>query len=207
MTREQVRQIIGESATEEQINAILNAHSADIGRARQNDESNQNTINQLNEQLRTAQETITRLEGSNADAEAVRTELERYRTAEQQRIAAEQTAAAEAQMANRFNAAAGNAQFVNDFTRDGVLAQFKTAIANPANTGRADTEVLAELIKDKPGLMANPNPSVNIPGPAAINNQTLTVEAFKSMTLSDKMRWANANPDLYARMSELIKKG
>lgn len=207
MTREQVRQIIGESATEEQINAILNAHSADIGRARQNDESNQNTINQLNEQLRTAQETITRLEGSNADVEAVRSELERYRTAEQQRIAAEQTAAAEAQMANRFNAAAGNAQFVNDFTRDGVLAQFRTAIANPANTGRADTEVLAELIKDKPGLLANPNPALNIPGPAPINNQNMTVEAYKSLGLSEKMAWANANPEMYARISELMKKG
>lgn len=207
MTREQVRQIIGEGATEEQINAILNAHSADIGELQRTAQTRQQTIDDINQQLTTARDTITRLEGANGEIEQMRGELERYRTAEQQRTAAEQEAAAAAQLSNRFAAAAGNTQFVNDYTRDGVLAQFKAAIANTANVGRADADVLAELIKDKPGLLANPNPALNIPGPAPINNQTLTVEAFRAMTLSDQMKWANTNPEMYARMSELMKKG
>lgn len=207
MTREQVRQIIGESATDEQINAILNAHSADIGELQRNAAAHQQTVDNLNSQLTTARETITRLEQTGADAEQLRGELQRYRDAEQQRTAAEQAAAAEAQTANRFNAAAGETKFVNDYTRDGVLAQFRAAIADPANAGRGDAEVLAALIKDKPGLLANPNPGVNIPGPASLNNQTLTVEAFRAMPLQEQMKWANTNPEMYARMSDIMQKG
>lgn len=205
MTRDQVRAIIGESATDEQINAILNAHSADIGELQRTIAAHEQTEAELNARIITASQTIAGLETAAGDAEQMRTELEKYRTAEQQRTAAEQAAALEAQTANRFAAAAGETRFVNDYTRDGVLAQFRAAIADPANAGRGDAEVLAGLIKDKPGLLANPNPGVDIPGPAALNNQVLTVEAFNAMPLHEQMKWANTNPEMYARISAMLK--
>lgn len=205
MNRNDIASILtGLELTDAQVKGLLDINSADITKAlgKQKDE-----LSDANDALAKAQETISRLETAGADAEQLRNELQRYREVEQQRAAAEQAAAAEAQTANRFKTAMGSIQFVNDYTRDGVLAQFRDAIADPANAGRGDTEVLAALIKDKPGLLANPNPGVNIPGPATLNNPAITAEAFKALPLVEQMKWANTNPEMYARMSEIMQKG
>lgn len=207
MTREQVKAIIGEGATDEQINAILNAHSADIGELRNTIAAHERTIAERDEQLSTAQSTIATLESNATDAGAISAELERYRNAERERTENEQRAQAEAQMRSRFDAITGETKFVNALTRDGVFAQFRAAVADAANAGKGDAAVLADLLKDKTDLLANPNPGVNIPGPANLNNQQVTAEAFKSMPLHEQMAWANANPEMYARMSDMLKKG
>jgi hypothetical protein len=205
MTREQVAQIIGDVVTEDMINAILNANSADIGRAKQSTDALNQTIAELNAQLETARATISTLEGNAANAEAINAELEKYRTAERERTEAETRAQAEAKMRSRFDAVVADKKFVNDLTRDGIFAQFKTALKDAANMGKGDAAVLADLLEGKADLLANPNPAVNIPGAAPLNNQQLTVEAFKAMPLAQQMQWANTNPEMYSRMSDMLK--
>lgn len=205
MTREQVAQIIGDVVTEDMINAILNANSADIGRAKQGAEALNQTIAELTAQLETARATISTLEGNAANAEAINAELEKYRTAERERNEAETRAQAEKAMRTRFEAVTAETKFVNELTRDGVFAQFKAAVADAANAGKGDALVLADLIRDKADLLANPNPAVNIPGAAPLNNQQLTVEAFKAMPLAQQMQWANTNPEMYSRISDMLK--
>ena len=209
MTREQVAQIIGDSVTEDMINAILNANSADIGRAKQGADALNQTIADLTAQLETARATIATLEGNAANAEAISAELEKYRTAERERTEAETRAQAEAQMRSRFDAVTAETKFVNELTRDGIFAQFRKAITDTVNAGKGDAAVLADLINGKTDLLVNPNPAVNIPGAAPLNNQQLTVEAFKAMPLTQQMQWANTNPEMYARMSDMlnVKKG
>lgn len=209
MTREQVAQIIGDSVTEDMINAILNANSADIGRAKQGADALNQTIADLTAQLETARATIATLEGNAANAEAISAELEKYRTAERERTEAETRAQAEAQMRSRFDAVTAETKFVNELTRDGIFAQFRKAITDTVNAGKGDAAVLADLINGKTNLLVNPNPAVNIPGAAPLNNQQLTVEAFKAMPLTQQMQWANTNPEMYARMSDMLngKKG
>ena len=203
MTREQVAQIIGDSVTEDMINAILNANSADIGRAKQGADALNQTIADLTAQLETARATIATLEGNAANAEAISAELEKYRTAERERTEAE------TQMRSRFDAVTAETKFVNELTRDGIFAQFRKAITDTVNAGKGDAAVLADLINGKTDLLVNPNPAVNIPGAAPLNNQQLTVEAFKAMPLTQQMQWANTNPEMYARMSDMLngKKG
>ena len=209
MTREQVAQIIGDGVTEDMINAILNANSADIGRAKQGADALNQTIADLTAQLETARATIATLEGNAANAEAISAELEKYRTAERERTEAETRAQAEAQMRSRFDAVTAETKFVNELTRDGIFAQFRKAITDTVNAGKGDAAVLADLINGKTDLLVNPNPAVNIPGAAPLNNQQLTVEAFKAMPLTQQMQWANTNPEMYARMSDMLngKKG
>lgn len=207
MTREQVRNIIGEGATDEMINALLNLHSADIGSLRQTITERDNTIAAQTQQLTEVQNTIATLQSSAGDIEAMRGELERYQTAERERTEQQQREQAEAQLRSRFDAVTAETKFVNDLTRDGVFAQFRAAVADAANAGKGDASVLADLLKDKTDLLANPNPAVNIPGAAPLNNQQVTAEAFKSMPLHEQMAWANANPEMYARMSDMLKKG
>lgn len=205
MTREQARGFLGENATDEQVNALLNAISADINHARGDSTALQEQITALNAELTNAKATIGNLETAASENAKIADELNRYREAETRRQA-EQTAAAEEQrMAERFKAVSSNAAFVNSYTRDGVYAQFKAATKNAANVGRGDADVFAEIIKDKPDLMANPNQRVNVTGPTNIGNAALTLDAFKAMPLSEKMKWANNNPEAYAKMNDLIK--
>lgn len=204
MTREQVRQIIGEGATEEQINAILNANSADIGRARGDTETLRQQNADLTARLDTASQTLTALQNSQQDVDQIRAELENFRTAEQQRQADEQQRQANARIADRFNTAAKDARFVNDFTRAAIAEQFRAAVNAPENVGRSDADIYAGLVNGKDNLFANPNPGIDIPGPSNINNRMLTAEAFKAMPLAEQMQWANANPDLYAKISQII---
>lgn len=207
MTREQVRTIIGEGATDEMISAILNAHSADVGELRNTIAAYERTIAERDAELETARGTIATLETNASDASAISAELERYRTAERERTEQEQRNQAEAQLRSRFDAVTAETKFVNNLTRDGIFAQFRAALNEAANAGKGDAAVLADLLKDKTDLLANPNPALNIPGAAPLNNQQLTKEAFKSLPLHEQMAWANANPEAYARMSDMLKKG
>lgn len=204
MTREQVKTIIGEGATDEMVNAILNAASADIGKAKAETATLQQQVTDAKAQLATAQETITQLEANKANADGLQAQIDKYRADEQRREQEAKAAAAKAALKERFDKAVEGKTFLNEYTRDGVYARFEAAVADAGNAGKGDAAIMAELISG-PGILANPNPLINIPGPAPIDNAMLSVEAYKAMPLAEKMRWANANPEAYARLSDIIK--
>lgn len=201
MTRNDIIKIFPE-ATEEQLKPLLDINSADIGKALAKQQGDTET---LQTQLNEAKATISKLEKASTDAETMRAELEKYRADEAKRQEAEKAAAAEAGLTTRFNTVAQKTQFVNDFTKEAVYAQFKAALGEAANAGKGDAEIFTALIAGKEGIVKNPNPGINIDGPGRIDNGVLTTEAFKQMPLFDQMKWANANPEAYARMSDLLK--
>lgn len=201
MTRDDLLKIFPD-ATEEQLKPVLDLNSADIGKALAKQKGDLETATN---DLKAARDTIDKLEKANADVDTMKSELAKYKAEEKKRADEAAAATAENALTARFKTVAEKTNFVNDFTRDAVYAQFKTAISDPANAGKGDAELFGTLINGRADLLANPNPGINITGPKPIDNATLTTEAFKALPLHEKMRWANANPEAYAKMSELLK--
>ena len=201
MTRDDIIKIFPD-ATEEQLKPILDMNSADIGKALNKQKAELDTANA---DLKTARETIDKLQKASGDVDALKTELAKFKADEKKR---EEEAAAKAvddALSARFKAVSEKTNFVNEYTRDAVYAQFKAAVSDTANAGKGDSELFSALIAGKNDIIANPNPGINISGPKNIDNAILTTEAFKSLPLAEKMKWANANPDAYAKMSEMLK--
>ena len=97
MTRDDIKKIFGE-ATDEQVSAVLDIHSRDIGKAKSGGEKLQSELDKLKSELETARGTITELEANKADAGKLQAQLDAYREAEEQRKAAEKAAAEKAEL-------------------------------------------------------------------------------------------------------------
>ncbi len=156
MTREQVRNIIS-GITDEQLQQILDINSADIGKAKE-------PIAALQQQLTTANNTISELEKNKGDVEKLQAEIDTYKQENANREKAEQEAARNANLLSRFDKLHGERTYTNDFTKNGVFAEFKEAIAKPENEGKSDADIFAAITKDRDGIFTNPNPGVDIPG-------------------------------------------
>ena len=152
MTREDIKKQFPD-ATDDQINALLNIHSQDIGKHKTAAETAQN-------ELKTAKETIGNLEKNKADAAALQKTIDEYKEADEKRQADAKAAAERAERLGRFDKAHGEAskdrKWLNDYTREGIFAQFEKALADDANKGKSDVQIYSAIINDdkgvKPGL-------------------------------------------------------
>lgn len=156
MTRDQVKSII-EGVTDEQLTAILNLNSGDIGKAKGDTAA-------LQTQLTEAKNTITELEKSKGDTVALQAEIDKYKQADADRTAASEAAQKDALLSDRFGKLHGERKYLNDYTKGGLYGEFKAALEKPENTGKSDADIFTALINDREGIFANPNPNVNIPG-------------------------------------------
>ena len=134
MKREDVSRIF-ENATKEQIDAVLNINSADIGAAKGSTAQIQQELADTKAQLAAAQGTITELEKAKGDVTELQKQIDAYKQAdaERERKAAEQKAHDELEA--RFNAVSGDRQYIHEMVRKGVLTDFGAAIKYKANTG------------------------------------------------------------------------
>lgn len=150
MTREDIKKTFPE-ATDEQINALLNIHSTDIGKMKTAKETAENS-------LKTARETIQNLEKDKQDATALQKTIDDYKAAETKRQEAEKKAAEQAERRGRFDKAheeaAEGRKWLNDYTHDGVFAQFEAALADEANKGKSDVQIYNALVNDDKGVKA-----------------------------------------------------
>jgi hypothetical protein len=152
MTRDDIKKQFPD-ATDDQINALLNIHSQDIGKHKTAAETAQN-------ELKTARETIGNLEKNQSDAAALQKVIDDYKAAEEKRQADAKAAADRAERMGRFEKAHGEAskdrKWLNDFTRDGIFTQFEKALADEANKEKSDVQIYNAIINDdkgvKPGL-------------------------------------------------------
>lgn len=161
MTREQLKNII-EGITDEQLKSILDINTADIGKAKE-------PIAGLQEQLTAANNTISELEKNKGDVAALQAEIDTYKQEKADRERAEQEAATNAALMSRFEKLHGERTYTNEFTKNGIFAEFKTALDNKDNQGKSDADIFAALIKDRDGIFTNPNPDVDIPGMGNFN--------------------------------------
>lgn len=147
-------------------------------------------------------EEIGKLKAGQADAEKLKTSIAELEKRIAERDEADKKAVFEKNMQERFNNLCGEMKFVNDITKNGIFTEFKTALDDKNNAGKGDKDILSALLKDRPGILANPNPGIDIPGIGSGN--AVEAEAFKKMSLLEQMKYAQTNPEEYAKIQKLI---
>lgn len=164
MTRKDISTIFAD-ATDEQINALLDINSTDIGNAKRKLESDLATANST---IADRDKTIADLEKNTGDTAALQKIIDEYKAADEQRKADEAAAQARAALETRFNGVLGERKFANDYTRDGVFGEFEKTINADENKGKSDKEIFDALVNDdkgvKPGIFATMNPGGQMRG-------------------------------------------
>lgn len=179
MKREDIAKIF-EGATEEQISAILNINSADIGKAKGGATKLQEDLDAANAALAKANDTIKALEANKGDIEKVQKELDDYKAAEQKRIADEKAAAERSELLTRMDAAMNGRKFIHDKMRDIVADEFGKAIRDKANLGKADKDIFESITKDQ-GYFASQNPPAgNMGGVGEITDEAAHMAAMRA---------------------------
>ena len=163
MKREDIKKLF-ENATDDQISALLNINSADIGAAKGEFTRVQGELTESEKKLKAAQDTITALEATKGESTKMKEELDKYKAEDEQRKKDEEAAKARKGAETRFDAAVGtDRKFVHEFVRTGVFGEFEKALSDPANTGKSDKDVFDAITKDK-DYFASQNPQGNMGG-------------------------------------------
>ena len=152
MTRDDIKKHFPE-ATDDQISALLDINSRDIGK-------HKTAADTAAADLKKANETISEMEKNAKDAEALQKTIDDYKAADEKRRADAKAAAERAERMGRFEKAHEEAgkdrKWLNDFTRDGIFALFESALTEDGNKGKSDVQIYNGLINDdkgvKPGL-------------------------------------------------------
>ena len=200
MKREDIAKLF-EDATDEQISALLDINSQDIGKAKRGSEKLQADLDVANDALKKAQETITALEANKADVSALQRQIDQYKQAEAERAEAEKRAQEEAELEARFSAVAGDKEFIHDMVREGVKRDFGAALKDKKYLGQGDAAIFEALTKDK-GYFASQNPTGN-PFPKLGDPSPLKVEsreAFFKLSFADQMRFKKENAAQFEQM-------
>ena len=164
MTREDIKKHFPD-ATDEQISALLDINSRDIGKHKK-------AADDAVAELKTAKDTISDLEKNKKDTEALQKTIDDYRAADEKRQADTKAAAERADRLGRFDKAHQEAskgrKWLNDFTKEGIFAQFEKALADDTNKGKSDVQIYNSIINDdkgvKPGLFQAQVSQYNMPG-------------------------------------------
>ena len=162
MTRDDLRGII-EGISDEQLKAILNIHSKDIGKVKGNLDEVQAELEAANTKISEYETEIKGLKDSLEDSEAVKAKLNELEKDIAARKEADEKAALENSFKDRFSAVCGEAKFLNDFTKDGVFAEFKTALTDEANKSKSDADIYKAITEGKDNIFI---PAEGIPGVA-----------------------------------------
>lgn len=129
---------------------------------------NYKTINEFNEktealnnQLSTANNTITDLKGKLEDAEkidvkALQDRIKDFEDAEKTRKATEAAAKETEALKARFAPLKGDKNFLNEGTENWMFDEFRKAAALDENKGKSDAEIYEAVSKDK-NIYENPN--------------------------------------------------
>lgn len=148
MTRDDIKKQFPE-ATDDQIKAILDINSHDIGKYKTAAETAQG-------ELKTAKETIEQMEKNAKDASALQKTIDEYKAADEKRQAEAKAAAERSERLGRFEKAheetAKGRKWLNDFTKDGMFAQFEKALADESNKGKSDVQIYNSLVNDEKGV-------------------------------------------------------
>lgn len=118
-------------------------------------------------ELDTANATIADLKGKLQNAEevdvgALQQKIAEYEQAEQKRKDDEATAKANEALKSRFAPLKGEHKFINEYTENAMFEEFKKALNLEENKGKSDSDVYADIIKDK-NIYENPNQRLIIP--------------------------------------------
>lgn len=166
MKREDIKKYFPD-ATEEQLKGLLDINTADIGKAKGDFDKVKADLDKANGTIKEYETTIADLKKSaegNEDFKKKFEELEQKiadeKAAEEQKAKEE---AAEAALAERFKTVVGEQEWRDELTGEAVYSKFKAALADEANKGKGDKDILDALTKDQ-DYWKNPNKPANMTG-------------------------------------------
>ena len=184
MKREDLKNII-EGITEEQLKAILDINTADIGKAKADYEEIKRKNETLEKDISELEVKINNLTEQNNTADGYKKELDKLKKTIADKEAADKAAADDKALTDAITAVFGDKKFTSDYVKNGIIADMKTEIAKPENKGKGYAEIFDALTKDKEGIFANPNPPVDMPGIANIT-EVSDAQARAIMGLPEK---------------------
>lgn len=164
MKREDVTNIFNE-ATKEQINALLDLNSKDIGEAKADYNQIKSQLEALITEKATLEGKVAELQTVSGDAEKYKADLEALKKqidddkAETKRKADE--AKLEEEYTTRFQTVVGENKWRDELTGKAVYQSFKEAVASAENKGKGDREIFEILTKDQ-NYYENPNKPANM---------------------------------------------
>ena len=180
MTRDELKKII-EGITDEQLKAILDINSADIGKSK----GDYNTIKSENEKLKGNEagykKKINELLENAKNSVDYKNQLEELQKQVQEKEDADKRAKEDAELTSAIEACFGEKKFSSDYVRTGIIADMKTEIAKPENKGKGYTEIFETLTKDKEGIFANPNPPAPMPGLGPVDITKISDDAARAV--------------------------
>lgn len=151
MTRDDLRGIVT-GITDEQLKKILDINSADIGKAKLDTDGLKAELEEANKKVMDMETELGALRESQCEAEKMKEKLDGLQKVIDERKEEDERQSREAAVKSRFDAVVGEAKFLNDFTKDGVFAQFQTAVEKEENLGRADEEVFGEIVGERENI-------------------------------------------------------
>lgn len=161
MTREEIRKIV-EGITDEQLKAILDINSKDIGKAKQDYETIKVRVETLEADKQSLEGQISELSEKSSTAEEYKSQLEKLQKEIKDKEEADKAAAEDAALTEAITAAFGDKKFTSDYVKNGIIADMKAEIAKPENKGKGYVELFESLTKDKEGIFENPNKPANM---------------------------------------------
>jgi DNA repair exonuclease SbcCD ATPase subunit len=197
MTRAQIKEMFPD-ATEEQIKAILDANSADIGKAKKAAEAEAQELEQLRDKARLYDEA----------EEAKKTAEQKLADALKK---AEQLKAENQKILNRTKAAsvfatAGISEAEYSTILDGIVTTDEQAtlalVENMVTLIKAKTEATEKAVKEEL-LKSTPTP----PAGGSGGDTTITKEQFDAMGYSERLKLFNEQPELYKQFIGGIDNG
>lgn len=186
------------------IDSVMSENGKDIENAKAGSVAVQGELDTAKAKIDELQSTIDEMSKSVGDMEAMKATIKKYEEAEAERVETEKQAIFEKNMQDRFTGLVGSSEFVNDFTRAGAYEAFKKAVADERNAGKGDKDIYAEVIKGNENWFKSQQNFVDIQGVQHIDQSLVDVEAFKKMTLTQRMGFANAHPQEYSEISKLL---
>lgn len=118
-------------------------------------------VENLTEQVNTANETITDLKGkledaSKVDVKALQDKIKEFEDAEADRVQKENAQKETEALKARFSPLKGDNKFLNEGTESWMFSEFKNALTLEENKGKSDADIYAAITKDK-NIYENPN--------------------------------------------------
>ena len=151
MTRDELRGIV-EGISDEQLKKILDINSSDIGKAKKQTEELERQLEERAERMNEMESRIAEFEKNQHEADEIRKRADELQKVVDERNAADKAELLKQEFCRRFDAVTEGAMFVNDFTREGIFEQFKEAVGDEKNIGKADSEIYGQLIEGRDNI-------------------------------------------------------
>lgn len=183
---------------------IIAAIMAEKGKAFTEATSRFADYDQNKTELAAARKTITDLQAAGGDATKLKEELDRLKSAEEQRQKDETAAAVRRAVEQRFVAVRGDREFLDPVIETALQAAFVAAVAEEANNGKGDAAVFEALTKDKPYFKSQnpPGPGDKMKAPGAVEDKALTQEAFNKLTATQRAGVRARSPEVYNALAK-----